>query len=93
MSEYPWNEKNNTFTWLSSLYNPFKYVRKIFLTTLLSLWYAHVRLAITPIVHKALKPKGDQKSFRRDLVQVASMKAHNKVSRPGPSFAILDEVR
>ena len=22
MSEYPWNEKNNTFTWLSSLYNP-----------------------------------------------------------------------
>ena len=29
MSEYPWNEKNNTFTWLSSLYNPFK-TRKIF---------------------------------------------------------------
>ena len=25
MSEYPWNEKNNTFTWLSSLYNPSKY--------------------------------------------------------------------
>ena len=24
MSEYPWNKKNNTFTWLSSLYNPFK---------------------------------------------------------------------
>ena len=24
MSEYPWNEKNNTLTWLSSLYNPFK---------------------------------------------------------------------
>ena len=24
MSEYPWNDKNNTFTWLSSLYNPFK---------------------------------------------------------------------
>ena len=24
MSEYPWNEKNNTFTWLSSLYNPIK---------------------------------------------------------------------
>ena len=24
MLEYPWNEKNNTFTWLSSLYNPFK---------------------------------------------------------------------
>ena len=23
MWEYPWNEKNNTFTWLSSLYNPF----------------------------------------------------------------------
>ena len=23
MSEYPWNEKNNTFTWLSPLYNPF----------------------------------------------------------------------
>ena len=23
MSEYPWNEKNNTFTWSSSLYNPF----------------------------------------------------------------------
>ena len=23
MSEYPWNEKNNTFTWLSSLYNAF----------------------------------------------------------------------
>ena len=22
--EYPWNKKNNTFTWLSSLYNPFK---------------------------------------------------------------------
>ena len=24
ISEYPWNEENNTFTWLSSLYNPFK---------------------------------------------------------------------
>ena len=24
MSEYPWNEKNNICTWLSSLYNPFK---------------------------------------------------------------------
>ena len=24
MPEYPWNEKNNTFTWPSSLYNPFK---------------------------------------------------------------------
>ena len=24
MSEYPWNKKNNTMTWLSSLYNPFK---------------------------------------------------------------------
>ena len=23
MSEYPCNEKNNTFAWLSSLYNPF----------------------------------------------------------------------
>ena len=23
MSEYPWNEKNNTITWLNSLYNPF----------------------------------------------------------------------
>ena len=29
MSEYPWNEKNNTFTWLSSLYNPFKRSRWI----------------------------------------------------------------
>ena len=24
MSEYPWNEKNKTFTCLSSLHNPFK---------------------------------------------------------------------
>ena len=24
MSDYLWNEKNNTFTWLSSLYNSFK---------------------------------------------------------------------
>ena len=24
MSEHPWNEKNNRFTWLSSLYNSFK---------------------------------------------------------------------
>ena len=24
MSEYPWDEKSNTFTWLSSLYNLFK---------------------------------------------------------------------
>ena len=24
MSEYPWNKNNNKFTWLSSLYNPFK---------------------------------------------------------------------
>ena len=23
MSEYPWNKKNNAFTWLRSLYNPF----------------------------------------------------------------------
>ena len=25
MSDYPWNKKSNTFTWLSSLYNPFKW--------------------------------------------------------------------
>ena len=24
MSEFPWDKKNNTFTWLSSLYNAFK---------------------------------------------------------------------
>ena len=24
MSKYPWKEKNNKFTWLRSLYNPFK---------------------------------------------------------------------
>ena len=29
MLEYPWNEKNNTFTWLSSLYNLFKATRGI----------------------------------------------------------------
>ena len=28
MSEYPWNKNNNTFTWLSSLYNPFKGLAK-----------------------------------------------------------------
>ena len=38
------------------------------------------------------KPKGDQKSFRRAVVQVALMKAYNKVPRPGPSFVIPDEV-
>ena len=26
MSEYPWNEKNNKFSWLSSLYNIFNTV-------------------------------------------------------------------
>ena len=25
MLQYPWNEKNDTFTWLSLLYNPFKW--------------------------------------------------------------------
>ena len=39
------------------------------------------------------KPKGDQKSLRRAAVQVALMKAHNKVLRPSPSFAIWDEVQ
>ena len=38
------------------------------------------------------KPKGGQKSFRQAVVQVALMKAHNKFPRPGPSFAIPDEV-
>ena len=39
------------------------------------------------------KPKGDQKSFRRAVVQVALMKARNKVSRPSPSFTIPGEVQ
>ena len=30
MSEYPWDEKNNTFTWLSSLYSPFKLSEKVY---------------------------------------------------------------
>ena len=34
-----------------------------------------------------------EESFRRAVVQVALMKAHNKVPRPGTSFAIPDEVR
>ena len=29
MSEYPWDEKNNTFTWLSSLYSPFRLSEKV----------------------------------------------------------------
>ena len=29
MSEYPWNKRNNTFTWLSSLYNPFKLLSRL----------------------------------------------------------------
>ena len=39
------------------------------------------------------KLKGDQKSFRGAVVQVTLMKAHNEVPRPGPNFAIPDEVR
>ena len=39
------------------------------------------------------KSKGDQKSFCRAVVQVALMKAYSKVLRPGPSFAIPDDVR
>ena len=30
MSEYRWNKKNNTFTWLSSFYNPFENWDKVF---------------------------------------------------------------
>ena len=26
MSDYPWNKKNITFTWLSSFYNPFNLI-------------------------------------------------------------------
>ena len=33
MSEYPWNKKNNIFTWLSSLSNPFKEFEHLFLKT------------------------------------------------------------
>ena len=29
MSEYPWNKENNTFTWLSSFYNPFNDIMKL----------------------------------------------------------------
>ena len=39
------------------------------------------------------EPKGDQKSFHRVVVQVALMKACNKVPRPVASFAIPDEVQ
>ena len=39
------------------------------------------------------KSKGDQKSFCRAVVQVELIKAYNKVLRPGPSFAIPDDVR
>ena len=39
------------------------------------------------------KPKGDQKSFHRAMVQLALMKALKKVLRACPSFAIPDEVR
>ena len=37
--------------------------------------------------------RGDQKSFRRAILNVLLMKAHNNVGRPGPSFTIPDEVR
>ena len=39
------------------------------------------------------KPKGDRKSFRRAVVQVALMKAYKIVPRPGSSFSIPDEKR
>ena len=43
MSEYPWNEKNNTFTWLGSYYNPFNLlpVRFFSLVFVLQFDYTH----------------------------------------------------
>ena len=38
MFEYPWNEKNNTFTWLSSLYNPFNWIVKLYNFNLVEEW-------------------------------------------------------
>ena len=38
MSEYPWNEKSNTFIWLSSLYNPFK---GLIVCVLFLIWKKH----------------------------------------------------
>ena len=61
MSEYPWNEKNNTFTLLRLLYNPFKFFRIMAIVGVHSLstyaifsekltfftpWYAAVRVRI-----------------------------------------------
>ena len=38
MSDYLWNKKNNTFTWLRSLYNPFK-AGYIFWTQVAQMWF------------------------------------------------------
>ena len=56
-------------------------------------WYWSLIIYCWRLHQLCTKPKGDQKSFCRAVVQVALMKAHNKVPRPGPSFAIPDEVR
>ena len=32
MSEYSWNKKNNIFTWLSSLYNPFNTIKHVLIS-------------------------------------------------------------
>ena len=46
MSEYPSNKKNNTFTWLSSLYNPFK--RLFFLKNRLTHFHINSNIVIRP---------------------------------------------
>ena len=40
MSEYPWNKKNTTFTWLSSLYKLFRIILQLYLIFLVrEPWY------------------------------------------------------
>ena len=47
MSEYPWNEKNNTFTWLSSLYNLFKLCQLFFKSNFILAWRKQIFSCIT----------------------------------------------
>ena len=73
MSEYPWNEKNNTFTWLSSLYNPFENAYPQFLIDKVIKKYFDYKCSST---QNQLKDKSDIHNFK--LPYIGNLSHHIK---------------
>ena len=85
MSDCPWNEKNDTFTWLSTLYNPFKQrISKFllfFFTWIINLARSRISYDTPPLIYHVTEAVFQRCSVKKLFLNILPNSQENTCAR------------